>query len=202
VTRRPFGPTVARQRAVVAATLAAAFALVFAVSGCGVPTEDDPRHVSPPNGPYTDFGGERARAPAIGAAAERLCFIRDDKLVPVSRRIAAWPTIETQIRHLLAGPDATERDAGMTSALTGAMVVAGIRLARGEVTVEIEQSPDDIGRSDEVLAFGQIVCTLTTRADVTGVSFSHDGQRLGIPRADGSLTRVPLTARDYADLMT
>jgi hypothetical protein len=55
-------------------------------------------------------------------------------------------------------------------------------------------------RSDEVLAYGQMVCALTSQgADVGTVSFASGGQPLAVPRADGSLVAGALTIADYAD---
>jgi hypothetical protein len=179
--------------------LAISVALAVA-SGCGVPADDQPREVQLPGGQYPAFGGATPGTREIGTVAEPLCFVRDDGLVRVVRWIRTWPTIETQLQHLLAGPDGTERQAGMTSALPGTTVVTGLRLAGGHVTVELGEA--GTGRSDEVLAYGQIVCTLTTRTDVTAVSFVQGGQPVGIPRADGSLSRAPLTAADYASLVS
>ncbi|MEV4134642.1 GerMN domain-containing protein [Dactylosporangium sp. NPDC049742] len=111
------------------------------------------------------------------------------------------PAIDEQLRNLLSGPTAAERDAGYTSALTGITVTGIVEVRGGDATVEIGSRSDGVGRSDEVLAYGQIVCTLTSRADVDTVSFLHDGQPLRVPRADASLTDGRLTAADYADLV-
>jgi hypothetical protein len=182
--------------------VAGAVLLTALLTGCGVPAEDTPHEVELPGGPYPAFGTAAPRDREVGTAEEPLCFVRDDRLVRVVRRVRSWPTVETQIQHLVAGPDAAEQRAGLTSALAGTTVVTGIRLARGEVTVELGEPVTGAGRSDEVLAYGQVVCSLTTRTDVTSVSFAQDGEPVGIPRADGSLSRAPLTAADYAELMS
>ncbi|HWG99175.1 MAG TPA: GerMN domain-containing protein, partial [Pilimelia sp.] len=136
-----------------------------------------------------------------GEAAEPLCFVREGRLVRVIRRVPNWPTIETQVQHLLAGPTVAEREAGLTSALAGTMMITSILLAGGRVTVNLGDDVEGSGRSDEILAFGQLVCTLTSRSDIRSVSFTRDGQPLEVPRADGSLARGPLSAADYASLM-
>ncbi|MEV4511141.1 GerMN domain-containing protein [Dactylosporangium sp. NPDC049525] len=179
-----------------------ALALCFAtMTACGVPTEDHPRTFTPP-------GGRSASAPsattsaATGAPKQILYLVRDGRLVVVHRLTASDPTISQQLESLLAGPTESERKAGLTSALTGITVTGHVRLDRGQADVEIDTPPDGTGRSDEVLAYGQVVCTLTTRNDVNAVTFTHGGEPLGIPRADGSLAEGPLTAADYAALIT
>lgn len=177
-----------------------AVGLVALLSGCGIPTDDAPRAVQPPRGPFP------TPAPAVtapvGPATETLCLVRENRIVPVLRRVDRVPTIEDHLRHLLAGPTEAERDTDLTSALPGAVNAAGATVTGTQARVAVDEPGDDAGRSDEVLAFGQIVCTLTSREDVTSVSFLRDGRPLGVPRADGSLSEQPLSRTDYAPLIT
>lgn len=172
----------------------------FAVTGCGISTDEQPRGIDPPRGPFPAIVSTPPSTPDAGVAAEPLYFVRADKLVPVIRRVFTPPTVQEQIQHLVAGPTGPERDAGLTGTLNGNITVTGVSLAAGVVTVEIDDGADGSGRRDQVLAYGQIVCTLTTRPDVTAVLFEHGGRRLGVPRADSSLTTDPLTAADYTTL--
>jgi hypothetical protein len=170
-----------------------------AVAGCGVPVDAEPRAVDPPNGANPALSAAAPNRP--GAVSERLCLVRNDLLSAVARSTHQAASLDTHLRLLLDGPTEAERDAGFTSALTGTTPVRTVSQARGIVTVNIGDRPEDTGRSDEVLGFGQIVCTLTTRPDVAAVAFAQDGRPLGVPRADGSLSPGPLTAADYADLL-
>lgn len=179
-----------------ATTMAAVLSLA-ALAGCGVSAEDAPRQVTPPRGPYQAVTSPAPPATESGGLAEQLYYVRDDALVAVTRRVRTPSAPQAQIQLLLNGPTGTERNAGLTSALTGASVITGVRVAVGEATVDVAEGLAGSGRNDEVLAFGQIVCTLTSRPDVDRVSFLHEGQRLGVPRADGSLSFGPLTAADY-----
>jgi hypothetical protein len=175
-------------------------ALVLLLTGCGVPAEDAPRAVRPPFGPLPTPVTASPTAPA-GRVGETLCFVRQDRLVPVTRLVKVVPTVEAQLRGLATGPTEAERDAGLTNALPGAVTVLAATVAGARVDVEVGETGDETGRSDELLAFGQIVCTLTARTDVSSVSFLRRGQPLGVPRADGSLSREPLTAADYTGLV-
>ncbi|MFG1891581.1 GerMN domain-containing protein [Micromonospora sp. NPDC049051] len=174
------------------------------LGGCGVSVEDTPRVVAPPPGPFPSPGvvvSTPSPTLTAGRATEILCFVRDDRLVRVERRVDGTPTVDAQLQHLLAGPTAAERDTGLTTALPGAVPVAVARPRGTEVDVDLGGAGDETGRSDEVLAFGQIVCTLTARSDVDTVGFFRGGAPLGVPRADGSLSRRPLAADDYAGLV-
>jgi hypothetical protein len=170
------------------------------VAGCGIPAEDSPREVAPPRG--ADPAASAAPwLPESGAERERLCLIRDGRLVRVVRRVPVRSTVAEQLAHLMAGPSAAEREDDLTSALTASIPVTGARIVNGEVQVSLGESRAGSARTDDVMAFGQIVCTLTTRPEVIGVSFLHDGKRIGVPRADGSLSPGPLTGVDYAALI-
>ncbi|MFI7609327.1 GerMN domain-containing protein [Micromonospora sp. NPDC049366] len=174
--------------------------LAILLSGCGVPTDDVPRAVEVPPGPFPTpvTAGPTATG---GRVDQTLCYVRDDRIDRVVRRTDTLPGVEEHLRQLLAGPRAQERDRGVSSALPGTIAVAGARLDGTVAEVDVRPAGEETGRSDEVLAFGQLVCTLTSRGDVTGVSFRRAGQPLDVPRADGSLTQGPLTTADYAPLL-
>lgn len=185
-------------RRVLFAVVAAA---LFGLAACGVTVQDSPQEVEPPRGPHRALASGIPGVPEPGALRERLYFVRDSGLVPVNRPVRAAPTPETLVRDLIAGPTDSERDAGLSSALSGATVmVAGH--TNGRVTIELGPASDDIARSDQVLAYGQLVATLTARPETSSVVFTREGQQVGIPRADGALSRAPLTRADYATLFT
>jgi hypothetical protein len=170
---------------------------VIGLAGCGVPTERSPRPIPPAGTPSV---GPSAANAGSSRFTEKLFFVKDEKLVAVSRPSGSPPTLDAQLQHLLAGPAATEHDAGLTSALTGLGATLRVQLNGTDAVIDLGQQPDDAGRSDEVLAYGQIVCTLTARPDTDTVSFRYDGQPVGVPRADGSLAQQRLTAADYGSL--
>ncbi|MEU5906735.1 GerMN domain-containing protein [Micromonospora sp. NPDC047527] len=176
--------------------------LTALLTGCGIPTDDAARPVRPPRGPFLSTAAptDATTAPP-GSAVEILCLVRDNRIVPVIRRVDRPPTVEEHLRHLLAGPTTVERDDDLTSALAGAVTAAGATVNGAQAHVAVDEPGHDVGRSDEVLAFGQIVCTLTSRDDVATVTFLRDGKPLGVPRADGSLTEQPLTRADFAPLI-
>jgi hypothetical protein len=127
--------------------------------------------------------------------------VRDSKLVAVRRAGPRLPTVEAQLEHLLAGPTEAEHEDGLSSALTGLGLTARLGIEATEAVVELGSRPDRAGRSDEVLAYGQIVCTLTARPEIDTVVFHYEGQPVDVPRGDGSLGRRPLAASDYASLV-
>jgi hypothetical protein len=178
---------------------ALAVVLVLAVSaGCGIPVDDQPRDAG-------SAGDVLASRPPLdldgGTEAERLCFVRDGRLVRVARRVPRPVDAQQQLQALLDGPTETESAAGLTSALTGTTPTIQLTLTAGRASVEVGDRSEHGVRNDENLAFGQVVCTLASRAEIGTVSFTSEGRPLGVPRQDGSLTLGPLTVADYAQLI-
>ncbi len=171
------------------------------LASCGVPAQDEPHAVELPRRSFTTPASSPVITDDAGEVAEVLCLARDGRLVQVVRRVSAVPSPQTQLEHLVAGPTDAERRNGLTSALAGMSLRADVPAGDAHATVEVTELDETNARSDEVLLFGQIVCTLTSRADVSSVTFVRDGERLDVPRADGSLARDRLRAGDYSSLI-
>ena len=179
-------------------------ALLGAVlAGCGVRTEDVPREVDPPDGVSHAWATEAQPGPLpdAGAIPERLYFVRGGEIVPVTRYVQAEPSVEELVDDLLGGLTDAERRDGLTSALVGNEFVGGVQRTGGLAKVELTAALDETGRTDQILAFAQIVCTLTTKPGITAVAFTRGGQVVGVPRADGSLSEAPASYADYASLL-
>jgi sporulation and spore germination protein len=172
--------------------------LVLVLAGCGVPSDGQPRDLGRSQVAY----GSDAPAPdRFGPAMERLYLVDDGKLVRVVRRTPSPRTPAQMVEDLVAGPTRAEQQDGLTSALSQ-MRVGSTAVSQRRAAVEIGAPAVPGARSDEVLAYAQIVCTLTSQgADVGTVSFTRDAQLLAVPRGDGSLSTAPLTIADYADLI-
>jgi hypothetical protein len=163
-----------------------------------VPVDQAPRDLDRPR----PASGASAPAPdGFGTAIERLYYVRDGQLARAVRRLSAPPTAQQMLNDLLAGPTHAEQQDGLTNALS-TMHIDGMTVTGRRAVVSIAQQPEQAGRSDEILAYGQIVCTLTSQgAEVGTVSFASAGRPLGVPRGDGSLSTEPLTLADYASLL-
>ncbi|MEV6349892.1 GerMN domain-containing protein [Actinoplanes sp. NPDC051851] len=166
------------------------------LSACGVSVQGEPHEVELPRRPLT---AQSATAFGSGEVAEVLCLIRDGKLAQTVRRVSGMPTAQQQLGELVSGPTPVEQNAGLSTALAG----MSLEVTTPTVTavVEVTEADSGSGRNDEVLGYGQIVCTLTSRADIGSVSFTQSGKSLRVPRGDGSLSDAPLTAGDYRALL-
>jgi spore germination protein GerM len=164
------------------------------LSGCGVPLDPAPHPVELPD--RSTVPSPTLTPSQSGAVTEVLYLVKDGRLAAVSRNLPLAPSAGQQLRDLLAGPTNAEQQQGLTSALAGTELGLAVAIGNGQATVELATSLEGTGRTDDILAFAQIVCTLTSRSDVTAVTFTRAGQHVEVPRADSSLTRDPLTATD------
>lgn len=172
-------------------------AVVLLAGGCGVPVDDEPRDLARPRA----AASATAAPDRFGSAVERLYLVRDGTLVRVIRRVPTAVPAQRMLADLLAGPTRAEQEDGLTSALSTTRIT-GMTITQRRATVEVAEPSEDGGRTDEMLAYGQIVCTLTSLgAEVGTVSFTSGGRPLSVPRGDGSLSAGPLTVADYADLL-
>ncbi|KUL22814.1 GerMN domain-containing protein [Actinoplanes awajinensis] len=179
----------------------AVVALCLALTGCGVPAQDEPHEVALPRRPLTDASSTVVSADPVGQAAQVLCLVHEGRLAQSVRRADAALSPQGQLDALAAGPTEAEQAQGLSSALAGLSLVLATPPVAAAVTVEVTEADEGAARSDEILAYGQIVCTLTSRADVSSVAFTRGGQPLRVPRGDGTLTEQPLGAEDYQDLI-
>ncbi|MET8147084.1 GerMN domain-containing protein [Actinoplanes sp. NPDC049668] len=171
------------------------------ITSCGLPADSEPHQVDLPRRALTSAAAGAAATDPPGEAAEVLCLVRDTQLVQTVRRVNVPPTAQRQAEHLVAGPTEAERGNGLTTALATTAIRVAVPAGSTQAQVEIAETDEGNARSDETIAYGQIVCTLTARADVDSVVFTREGEVLQVPRADGSLSRGPLRAGDYASLV-
>jgi hypothetical protein len=179
----------------------AVIAIATAVSGCGISPQDRPEPITAPPGIATAPSPAPPTA-SNGATPERLYFVLDGELTPVTRKVISAPTPASVVRDLLAGPTEAEAADSLTSALLGDRVVQNVEVANSQAVVTLAPPVADNARNDEVLAYAQLVCSLTALKQVNSVTFVSGGQPISVPRGDGQLSLAPLTAGDYAELIT
>jgi hypothetical protein len=147
------------------------------------------------------LASNRPSTAEVGVVEEILYLTKDGMLVQVTRRVRSEPTPTELVRALLAGPSGDERARGIGSALSGVDIAPDIGVVNGRATVDLTATPEGTGRSDAILAYAQVVCTLDARATITSVVFTLHGEPIGVPRANGALSHGPLTTADYATLI-
>jgi len=189
-----------------------ALCLALALSACGVSSQRNAQVFDASEVPY---GLTNSANPATTTVNELapftvttpmsfafdLYFIRSGILVAVTRQTTVVLTAADLVTTLVAGPTPAEVDAGHRSALTGPDIVTHTRDAAGTVTIDLAKTFNDIPRSDRIFALGQITLTLTSRPGVTLVRFTIDDTAIEVPKANGVVTRDPVTRTDYATLL-
>lgn len=176
-------------------------ALAFLAAGCGIRAESQPRLLDPGSAPFRSVGQSPTAAP-VGAGRALVYLVRAGAIVAVVRRVPDPPTPAAVLAALVGGPSGRESDAGLTTSVLSGTTLDKQALSAGVAFVDLPASSvTEPGRNDEVLAYAQIVVTLTALPAVTGVRFLRNGQVLDVPRADGSVARVSLTRRDYTALL-
>lgn len=81
-------------------------------------------------------------------------------------------------------------------------MVASVSVSRGIASVDLRSSVEDLSGRNQLLAFAQLVCTLTAQPGIGSVAFTVDGQPIEVPRGDGSLTSGSVSRDAYASLIT
>jgi hypothetical protein len=206
-----------RWRRAAVTAVAATVSAVAVLAACGTPPEVSPRLVAADELQFdpadTSTSTSSTTTPvtqAVGTLPDpamqmvTVYFVdEDDRLVPVQRELRAPPDLTSALGALLNEPNQLEQSVGLRSTLPPGAVVR-VNLDRGVAEVALKPSLfDEILTRDQVLAFAQLVLTLTSQPGVGQVRFTSGGETLSVPRGDGSLTRpgMPLTFEDYAELI-
>ena len=118
-------------------------------------------------------------------------FVRKDQLVSLIREVpsaSATDRLNTVIQSLLAGPSDTEQANGITSALPPELALTVLDVNGSRVDLELSGETDGRSATENILAVGQIVLSVTALPSIDQVTFSRNGQPVEALLADGALT--------------
>jgi hypothetical protein len=162
-----------------------ALAVLVGLTACGVPTHDSASKVRTKDVPFGLLNRENGSSVAGDSGHEEalVYFAKNGRLVASSRRLQPPVTVQNALRALSAGPNRLE-------------TAAGLRTAR----VDLARPFTSLSSSDQIVALGQIVYTVTARPGVGLVRFTLLGAPTEVPRADGSLTAGRVSRDDYLAL--
>lgn len=173
--------------------------LALALTGCGVPTDDEPRALDAAEAPFQVFSSTTPPAPS-GEGRVALYFVRDDRVVLQTRAVERATDEDELVELLLEGPTPQQVEAGIRSALPTTFSVEDVEVGRNGVAV-VTLGGESTQISTSPLGFAQVVATLTAPDRATAVRFRLDGEDLPVPRGDTSLTEEPVDRSDYAELL-
>lgn len=128
-------------------------------------------------------------------------FLQDATLRLAARTVTATSRItalQELLDNLAAGPDASDRRRGLSTALPPTTRLTVTRLDGGLATVDLTfgQVPPD-----QTTAIAQIVLTATSLPGVNRLLLTFDGKPLEAPLASGAQTDRPLTRSDYLPML-
>jgi hypothetical protein len=192
------------------APLALAAVPLVALSACGLPSGGDVRTVAPDEVPYhlldarppASDGGTGARTTLVPVV---FWLVGDDRLAPAAVGLSCSDAPEELVSQLLtklaAAPDETQRAAGRSSAVPPESRLRLLGIVDGVARVQVDPAAPITG--DRLpLVVGQVVLSVTTSPGVDRVSFVADDAVVPVPLPDGPLTSRPVTADDYAALLS
>lgn len=181
--------------------IGAGVALVI-LGSCGVPLESSPEAI-----PAEDLP-DGLRAPASTEPAEvvdrepvDVWFVRDAVLRPSRHRVDPPVTPQAALAELLSGPTEAEQNRALRSAIPDADAVIAVDVAGGLAIVELAPTFADIPASDQVLAVGQIVLTLTDQRGVGRVRFVVEEDTIAVPLPSGDTADDSVSRDDYLALV-
>jgi spore germination protein GerM len=170
-------------------------------SGCSIQPDASPKDL--PADRADVFGEPATGDEAAGSNRIYLLAPTDpeapQRLRAVQRDVTTAPA--SVLASLFAGPNATERDAQLDTAIPADVELLGARPVGQVLTVNLNDAFDELTPEGLRLAVGQIVSTATEIEGVQSVQLRIDGEPRVWPVGSGELTDRPLTQYDYPGLI-
>ncbi len=178
--------------------LAAGFTVLL---GCSIQPDASPNDLPAER---ADVFGETATGD-VAAGTNRIYLLAPtdpeeaQRLRSVQRDVATTPF--SVLSSLFAGPNATERDTLLDTAIPSDVELLGARPVGQVLTVDLNDVFDELTPDGLRLAVAQIVSTATDIEGVESVQLRIDGEPRVWPLGNGELTNRPLTRFDYPGLV-
>jgi hypothetical protein len=212
VHRRGQRPRTGRRRRWLGAVAVA----VGVLAGCGLPDDRQPRVIAADDAPIDLDQAPNANPPALGGDVEvELYFVEEGQLVR-TRRSVRDGSLTGVITALFDGTSTEDEESALSTRippdteLVGQATVNNSGVATVELGCRAEEGvrpPQNcgvlgIGGDQQLIVFGQIVCTATSVPGVSGVQFLQSGQPLpaGLPVEPGT-TFEPVRCTNYRSLL-
>jgi spore germination protein GerM len=183
------------------AIAALALALTAIVTSCAIQPETAPNDLAAER---SDVFGDPATGD-VAAGTNRIYLLvpadtdQPERLRSVLRDVPSEAS--AVLGSLFAGPNTTERDAGIDTALPSDIELLSARTVGQVLTLDVNDVFDNLNTDSLRIAVAQIVNTATTIEGITSVDLRIDGQPRVWPLGSGELTDRPLTAYDYPGIV-
>lgn len=184
-------------------SLAAALAATLTLVGCGISSDDAPRNVPLAEQEQLGIASDRSAGDATGTA--RVYLLSPEvagqalALQAVARDVDETPT--ALLQALFAGPNASEVDSQLRTALPTGTDLLSARIQGGTLRIDVSQGLLQLSGQVLVVAVAQIVFTGAEIDGVRSVAISVEGDAQRWPAGNGELQSSPLTVYDYPGLV-
>jgi hypothetical protein len=186
------------------AVLLLAVLAVCGAAGCGIPPDKGATLAQPRDVPFdlldasSSTGTTAIPAPSTPTTRATLFFVQGERLAAASRDLPSPLSAQSVLESLVNGPTDSEIALGLRTALLADDLIRSVGVAGGIATVDLGPAFAEIGGRDQILALAQIVSTLTSLPGVGRVTFTLEGNAVGVPRGDGAITTGSVSRDDYA----
>ena len=174
-----------------AAALAASLLLMC---GCGVTAQDHPEPIEIPAIP----SASQATDLDSGSVETRVYFVRGTRLEPVTRGLSA-DDVDSALGALVTGPGRGDVLSGLRTAIAPQSHLMITTVADGTVQVDLPRELTGLTGGNQLLAFAQLVWTLTEVPDVRAVEFESAEAQVEVP-TDSGLAAGAVVREDYASV--
>lgn len=184
--------------------------LIVSASACGLPTGGAPETIAPSDVPYgltstTPTRTQETSTPPRSDEPRIYLVAVDEVLVPRGRAVEAGSPEERLNRlvgELATGPNSAELGEQLSSALPPGMRLSVTAVDGRTAAIDISGSENAPSGLESRRAVGQIVLTATSLPGIGAILLTRNGAPVEAPLPSGELTSEPLTAGDYAALLT
>lgn len=173
------------------------------LSACGISSDDAPRNVPVAEQEQLGIASDRDAGDATGTA--RVYLLSPEApgqalaLQAVARDVNETPT--ALLEALFAGPNASEVDSQLRTALPTGTELLSARIQGGTLRIDVSQGLLQLSGQVLVAAVAQIVFTGAEIDGVRSVAISVEGDAQRWPAGNGELQSSPLTVYDYPGLV-
>jgi spore germination protein GerM len=176
--------------------------LTLCLASCGISTDDEPRDIADRGQESIDTASATAAGATTGSA--RIYLLSSEiagqsrTIEPVARNVRN--NAPDLFEALLSGPNTTELDQQLRTAIPAGTRLLGTRNADGVLTIDLSDEIELVTGDVLKQAIGQIVFTALELPGVTAVRITVNGRSKQWPGADGVLQNLPLTSFEYPGL--
>lgn len=189
-----------------ARAVALAVALAVVVAGCGVEAQSSAERIEAQDVPFGLLAAPGPAPTTTAPAQPRVTFVvyftgPEDTPVPTPRDAEPPLGLADVFNALLVGPTRAESSIGLRNRIPPETQVLQLRKVGGGRTLVVDLGGDfaQAAGGTQVDALAQIVFTATALEDIERVRFLLDGERVEVPRSDGTLARGPVDRDDYRE---